>query len=213
MSVSRLDNYKKQAKQLVRWHREGNYSIGGRIRGLARYAMLTDRQALALEFPLHLAQEIIAVEEGYTSWVKLKAAVTNEPTPVRPAALTPRLTRAVPVIFVADVQASAEFFRDTLGFSIDFLHGAPAFYGSVSRDGACLHLKFVHRPVLAVGADDQDAFINAFVEVENVKALYTEYLGTGAPFYQKLTKQAWGGRDFIVRDPDGNAICFAGRPA
>ena len=29
--MSRLDIYKKQAKQLVRWHREGNYSIGGRI--------------------------------------------------------------------------------------------------------------------------------------------------------------------------------------
>jgi len=27
--MSRLDIYKKQAKQLVRWHREGNYSIGG----------------------------------------------------------------------------------------------------------------------------------------------------------------------------------------
>jgi hypothetical protein len=33
--MSRLDIYTKQAKQLVRWHREGNYSIGGRIRGLA----------------------------------------------------------------------------------------------------------------------------------------------------------------------------------
>ena len=56
--MSRLDIYKKQAKQLVRWHREGNYSIGGRIRGLARYRTLTDREALAREFPLREAQEI-----------------------------------------------------------------------------------------------------------------------------------------------------------
>jgi len=48
--MSRLDIYRKQAKQLVRWHREGNYSIGGRIRGLARYQSLTDREALAREF-------------------------------------------------------------------------------------------------------------------------------------------------------------------
>ena len=51
--MSRLDIYKKQAKQFVRWHREGNYSIGGRIRGLAglaRYQSLTDREALAREF-------------------------------------------------------------------------------------------------------------------------------------------------------------------
>jgi hypothetical protein len=83
------------------------------------------------------AQEIIALEAGYASWAALKVAVTNEPTPAKPTSPTPRLTRAVPVIFVVNVEASAEFFRDTLGFSIDFLHGHPAFYGSVSRDGAC----------------------------------------------------------------------------
>ena len=32
--MSRLDAFRKQAKQLVRWHREGNHSIGGRIRAL-----------------------------------------------------------------------------------------------------------------------------------------------------------------------------------
>ena len=211
--MSRLEIYKKQAKQLVRWHREGNYSIGGRIRGLARYRKVTDRQALALAFPLREAQEIIAVEAGYASWAALKVAVANEPAPTRPRSPTLRLTRALPVIFVANVEASAEFFRNTLGFSIDFLHGEPPFYGSVSRDGACVHLKFVHEPVLAVGAQDREGLIAAFIEVENVKALYAEYVTTGAMFDQKLKKQAWGGRDFIVRDPDGNGICFVGPAA
>lgn len=132
---------------------------------------------------------------------------------IRPMSPTPRLRRAVPVIFVTNVETSAKFFRNTLGFSIDFLHGEPPFYGSVSRDGACVHLKFVHEPVLAVGAQDRDGFITAFIEVENVKALYAEYVTAGALFDQKLKKQAWGGRDFIVRDPDGNGICFVGPPA
>jgi catechol 2,3-dioxygenase-like lactoylglutathione lyase family enzyme len=208
--MSRLDIYKKQAKQLVRWHREGNYSIGGRIRGLARYQTLTDRQTLALEFPLREAQEIIALEAGYTNWTALKVAVANEPSRTKPVSPTPRLKRALPVILVANVETAAEFFRNTLGFSIDFLHGEPPFYGSVSRDGACVHLKFVHEPVLAVGAQDRDGLIAAFIEVENVKALYAEYVTAGAMFDQKLKKQAWGGRDFIVRGPDGNGICFVG---
>jgi catechol 2,3-dioxygenase-like lactoylglutathione lyase family enzyme len=208
--MTRLEIYKKQAKQLVRWHREGNHSIGGRIRGLARYKTLTDRQALALTFPLREAQEIIAVEAGHESWAALKAAVANEPTPARRVSSTPRLTRAVPIIFVANVQASAEFFRDTLGFSIDFLHGHPPFYGAVSRDSACVHLKFVNEPVFAIGTHDRDGLIMAFIEVENVKALYAEYLAAGVKLDQKLKKQAWGGRDFIVRDLDGNGICFVG---
>ena len=208
--MSRLEIYKKQAKQLVRWHRDGNYSIGGRIRGLARYKTLTDRQALALAFPLREAQEIVALEAGYPSWPALKVAVGNQPSPANSTSPLPRLTRAVPVIFVAEVKASAEFFRDTLGFSIDFLHGQPPFYGSVSRDAACLHVKFVHEPVVVGGAQDRDGLISAFIEVENVKALYAEYVAAGATFDQKLKKQAWGGRDFIVRDLDGNGICFAG---
>ena len=208
--MSRLDIYRKQAKQLVRWHREGNYSIGGRIRGLARYKALTDREALALEFPLREAQAIIALEAGYASWPALKVAIADGPAETRSTSPALRLARAVPVIFVANVKASATFFTGTLGFSIDFLHGKPPFYGSVSRDGACVHLKFVHEPMLAVGAQDRDGFIVAFIEVENVKALYAEYLAAGAMFDQKLKKQAWGGRDFIVRDPDGNGLCFAG---
>jgi catechol 2,3-dioxygenase-like lactoylglutathione lyase family enzyme len=119
----------------------------------------------------------------------------------------------VPVIFAANVKASAEFFKNTLGFSIDFLHGAPPFYASVSRDGARVHLKFVHEPVLSAGAQDRQGFIAAFIEVENVNALYAEYVTAGAVFDQRLKTQAWGGRDFIVRDPDGNGLCFAGPAA
>jgi hypothetical protein len=48
---------------------------------------------------------------------------------------------------VTNVQTSAAFFRDKLGFVIHFLHGHPPFYGSVSRGAACLHLRFVHEPV------------------------------------------------------------------
>jgi len=211
--MSRLEIYRKQAKQLVRWHREGNHSIGGRIRGLARYQGLTDRQALALAFPLREAQEIIAVEAGHASWAALKAAVADTarlPMPARRLSPAPRLTRAVPILFVANVQASAEFFTNTLGFSIDFLHGRPPFYGSVSRGGACVHLKFVHEPVFSIGTSDREGFIMAFIEVENVKALYATYVTAGVTFAQKLKKEAWGGRDFIVRDPDGNAISFVG---
>lgn len=125
----------------------------------------------------------------------------------------PRLTRSVPVLHVADVQAAAEFFRHTLGFSIDFLRGTPPFYGSVSRDEARVHLKFVHAPVLTVGEHDRDGFISAFIEVESVDALFAEYDAAGVAFGQRLVTQTWGGRDFIVRAPDGNGIAFVGAPA
>jgi catechol 2,3-dioxygenase-like lactoylglutathione lyase family enzyme len=117
---------------------------------------------------------------------------------------------AKPVLFVSNVNASATFYRDTLGFEIDFLHGHPPFYGSVSRGRATLHLKFVHEPVFAAGVAEKEGLIMAFIDAPNVKRLYSEYQAAGAAIVQKLTKQAWGGTDFIIRDPDGNAIAFVG---
>ena len=205
-----LETYKKQAKLLVRWHRDGNYSIGGRIRKLPRYRMITDREALALEFPLSEAQEIIALEAGYANWAELKAAIAKAPARKTEAdSRAPALVGARPVLFVRDVQSSALFYRDRLGFTIDFLHGNPPFYGSVSRDGATLHLKFVHEPVFDAVAAQREGLIMAFVEVEHVKGLYAEYTAAGVEL-GKLTKEAWGGTDFIVRDPDGNSISFVG---
>ena len=55
-----IETYRKQAKLLLRWHRERDYSIGGKVRKLERYQSLTDREVLALTFTLTQAQEIVA---------------------------------------------------------------------------------------------------------------------------------------------------------
>ena len=209
--MSRLDVYRKLAKQLVRWHREGHYSIGGRIRGLPRYRELTDQEALALAFPLAEAQEIVAREAGFESWAELKAHVESAPVAPRARAGTasPTLAKAVPVLFVSDVSRSAAFFRDRLGFAVDFLHGHPAFYGAVSRDRATLHLRFVHEPVIAEELRAKEQLLAAFVVVENVKALFEEYKQAGVPLVGTLHKEAWGGPTFTVQDLDGNLILFS----
>ena len=75
--MSTFESFRRQARQLVRWHREGNYSVGGRIRLLPRYRELTDAAALALRFPLAEAQEVIARENGYESWAALKNAMVG----------------------------------------------------------------------------------------------------------------------------------------
>jgi catechol 2,3-dioxygenase-like lactoylglutathione lyase family enzyme len=209
--MANFENLKKQAKLLVRWHRAGNRSVGGRIRNLPRYRNLTDIEALALKFPLSEAQEIIALEAGFANWAALKAGLSSVPKQAPAVSAGPVLKGAFPVVFVANVQTSAAFFRDSLGFAIDFLHGDPPFYGSVSRGAARLHLRFVHEPVFAPGARErEDGLLSAFVNVDNVKELFAEYKAAGVDFAQPLRKEPWGASTFMVRDPDGNCICFAG---
>jgi catechol 2,3-dioxygenase-like lactoylglutathione lyase family enzyme len=206
-----FDNLRKQAKLLVRWHRGGNYSVGGRIRSLPRYRNLTDVEALALRFALSEAQEIIALESGYESWAALKSGFSTTAEQAQAVPAAPVLKGAMPVVFVSNVQTSAAFFRDKLGFAIDFLHGHPPFYASVSRGAARLHLRFVHEPVITPGVRErEEGLLSAFLDVENIKGLFAEYKAAGVDFVQPLRKEPWGGSAFIVLDPDGNCICFAG---
>jgi uncharacterized glyoxalase superfamily protein PhnB len=203
-----IETYRKQAKLLLRWHRERDYSLGGRVRRLERFQSLTDHEVLALKFTLALAQEIVAVEAGYQRWAELKTATAGAPKTPRASPGKPLLKNVIPILLVRDVRTCAVFFQQKLGFEIDFLHGLPPFYGAVSRDGVCLHMRYVQQPFFAQAAAQEKSLICASVEVSNVQGLFEEFKRRGVEFAQTLTKQAWGGTDFQVRDPDGNVISF-----
>ena len=203
-----FDTYRKHAKLLLRWHRDGNYSVGEKVRRLARFAGLSDRQILDMPFTLVMAQEVIAAEAGFAGWAELKAGTADAEKAPRADPGPPVLASVIPILMVSGVTRAAEYFRDKLGFEIDFLHGAPPFYGAVSRDGVCLHLRFVHAPNFAALAARETDLIQATIEVNNVWTLFEELRGRGADICRPLAKQAWGGTDFHVRDPDGNAISF-----
>jgi catechol 2,3-dioxygenase-like lactoylglutathione lyase family enzyme len=124
------------------------------------------------------------------------------------AGAAPAVGPPTPILFVRDVTASAGFYRDRLGFQVDLLYGSPPYYGSVSRGGACLHLRHVESPNFAELAAREPALIVASITVTGVEALEAELAAAGAEITQRLTPHAWGGTDFHVRDPDGNTFSF-----
>lgn len=205
--MPKIETYRKQAKQLLRWHSERNHSLGGKVRLLERYRSITDADVLGMPFPLSLAQEIVAVEAGFTNWAALKASADGIAAPA-PEPSQARLGNAVPILFVRDVSRAASFYEQKLGFRIDFLHGNPPFYGAVSRDRARLHFRFVRDPNFTELVAREESLIVAMIEVNGVKALFAEFEKRAVDFAQKLVNQAWGGLDFQVRDPDGNRISF-----
>ena len=121
---------------------------------------------------------------------------------------TPRLRIAYPQVFVADIRRAVAYY-ETLGFAAAYVYGEPPFYALITRDAVGLNLRFVHPPVLD---RSEDAVLSANIVVDNVKALFVELLDRGADFAQRLLEQPWGASDLIVRDPDGNLLCFAGPP-
>jgi catechol 2,3-dioxygenase-like lactoylglutathione lyase family enzyme len=123
----------------------------------------------------------------------------------------PVLGPAEPQLFVADFSAACAFYTAKLGFSVAFTYGEPAYYGQVRRDAARLNLRCVSVAVIDQRRRDKEELLSATITLERAEPLFEEYRAAGVPFAQTLQTKPWGARDFILRDPDGNLILFAGR--
>jgi uncharacterized glyoxalase superfamily protein PhnB len=209
-----LENLKKQAKQYLRWHRQRYYPVAAEIRaGLPRFRQLSDAQILEASFKLADAQELVARQMGFDGWQALKSGVDAMPDEPRQTTPRPILNAIEAQLFVANIQSSCDFYANKLGFGVEFIYGDPPFYGQVRRDHARLNLRLVCEPVFVEGIREREHLLSASITVasaDEVKQLFLTYQAAGVRFTQTLKKEPWGTRTFIVMDPDGNLILFAG---
>jgi catechol 2,3-dioxygenase-like lactoylglutathione lyase family enzyme len=217
-----LENLRKQAKQFLRWHRNGYHPVAAEIRAaLPRFRHLSDRQIMDAPFKLGDAQEIVARRLGYENWPALKAGVSAMPisevstTPIseRLQLSKPILSATAAMIYVSDFARARDFYVSKLGFSVEFAYGDPPFYGLVKRDRARLCLRLVCEAVFAGDIREREQLLSADFVVDTaaeIKELFREFQASGVDFFQQLKTEPWGARNFIVRDPDGNLVLFAG---
>jgi catechol 2,3-dioxygenase-like lactoylglutathione lyase family enzyme len=209
-----LENLKKQAKLILRWHRERYYPVAAQIRAvLPRYRQFSDQDILAQSFKLSDAQEMVARQAGFESWQALKSGIDTMPRQANQPQSKAIISGTVAQLFVADIKASCDFFAQKLGFSIVFVYGEPPFYAQVKRDHGCLNLKCMDRPVIDPELRNRESLLSSDMGVnthEEIKQLFLEFQAKGVTFFQTLKKQPWGAKNFIVKDPDGNLLLFAG---
>jgi catechol 2,3-dioxygenase-like lactoylglutathione lyase family enzyme len=125
----------------------------------------------------------------------------------------PILSSTSAQLFVADIKASCDFYAHKLGFAVDFVYGDPPYYGQVTRDHARLALRVVGEPVFIGDIRERAHLLSASLTVDTtdeIKHLFLSYQAAGVRFHQTLKKEPWGARTFVVLDPDGNLILFAG---
>jgi catechol 2,3-dioxygenase-like lactoylglutathione lyase family enzyme len=209
-----LENLRKQAKLVLRWHRDRYYPVAAQIRsGLPRFSRMTDPEILAQTFKLSDAQELVARQHGFENWQALRTGLQNMPHHTEKTSAKAVITAAEPELFVADIKASCDFFSAKLGFEIVFSYGEPPFYGQVKRDGAALNLRCVERPAIDPDLRDREQLLSAALTVatgDEIKQLFLEFQAAGVSFFQTLKREPWGAKNFIIRDIDGNLLLFAG---
>jgi catechol 2,3-dioxygenase-like lactoylglutathione lyase family enzyme len=207
-----LENLRKQAKLYLRWHRQRYFPVASPIRSLLpRYRDQSDQDILASPFKLSDAQDLIARKSGFESWLALTKGLSSMPTASTSSVTRSTLVAAEPQLFVSDMKRSIAFYEEKLGFRLVFASGEPAFYAQVARDGARLNLRRIKGRAFAEDfrAREPDA-LSATLTLDDAKPLFLEFQDAGVTFHQLLRHEPWGARTFIVGDPDGNLILFAG---
>jgi predicted enzyme related to lactoylglutathione lyase len=116
-----------------------------------------------------------------------------------------------PYFIVDDVVATANFYRDKMGFRYERFWGDPPGFCMVHRAGIVVMLSQLSKKGLMRPnrlADPHGESWDAYVWVEDADALYKEFKGNGVKITRDICDQPYGCRDFDIEDYNGYRLCF-----
>ncbi|HEY4234218.1 MAG TPA: VOC family protein [Lacipirellulaceae bacterium] len=120
-----------------------------------------------------------------------------------------KLTRSAPILLVKDIVATANYWRDAVGFSYDRFWGEPPCFCILERDGLQLMLSQVNdaadiRPHWKI----VHQMWNVYFWVDDAKTIYDELVRRGAKIDYGLGIKPHGCLEFGIQDLDGYDIAF-----
>ena len=124
---------------------------------------------------------------------------------------TRNLVSISPFFIVKDLQASIAFYRERLGFQVDFQGPAgDVYYAGVSRDGVGIMLKTILPDVLPCPNHTRHPWArwDAYIYTLDPDSLFDEFRQRDVPFVKELSfidDGLWG---FEITDADGYIIAF-----
>lgn len=121
----------------------------------------------------------------------------------------PRVFKAQSVLMVHDVGKTAVYYRDKLGFRIDFLYGHPPRHAGVSLGnwtGQGVTIQFSKVP--ASQELGVSTYLYLFMDAK-IDLLYEKFLANGVECVSPPESYPWGMREFKIRDLNGHLLVFA----
>jgi catechol 2,3-dioxygenase-like lactoylglutathione lyase family enzyme len=124
------------------------------------------------------------------------------------------LNQIWPCFIVSNVELSAAFYVDKLGFEVRYM--APdegPFFAIVGREQISIMLKAIAPDIKPVPNHTRHewARLDAYIVAADPDALFEEYTAAGVTFHKPLKDDDDGLRGFEVKDGDGYVLFF-GRP-
>ena len=120
-----------------------------------------------------------------------------------------KIIGSAPILLVADVVRSADYYRDKLGFRYERFWGEPPCFCMPHRDGHVVMLSQVDDPRHVVPHYKLVPNMwNIYFWVDDVEAIYAELKQRGATIDYELGMKEYGVKEFGVQDLDGYDIAF-----
>jgi predicted enzyme related to lactoylglutathione lyase len=116
-----------------------------------------------------------------------------------------------PYFVVEDVVATANFYREKLGFCYDRFWNEPPSFCMVYRNGVVIMLAQLEqagatRPNRTV--DPEGEAWDAYIWIDDADGLNAEFKEKGVRITRDICDQPYGCRDFDVEDCNGYRLCF-----
>jgi catechol 2,3-dioxygenase-like lactoylglutathione lyase family enzyme len=122
------------------------------------------------------------------------------------------VTRVGTILAVADVERSAAFYRDRLGFTVEAEYDDPP-YATLELAGTRLSLAEQGHPAedrpgvtMVVPEDPSRLPAMLVLEVDDCRAAYERLRQEGVDFLADPYSPPWGGSRCFARDPDGYLV-------
>ena len=108
-----------------------------------------------------------------------------------------QVTGQAAVLRVKDMATALAYYRDRLGFTVDFTWEEPPQYVCLHLGDAAIHLNAYKPPA---------ASVVVCIFCTGVDALHDALAARGATITRGLSTHPYGMRDFAVTDPDGHEL-------
>jgi uncharacterized glyoxalase superfamily protein PhnB len=110
-----------------------------------------------------------------------------------------QITGHATVLHVKDMATALPYYRDTLGFAVQYTWEEPPRYVCLYLGDAAIHLNSYMPPA---------APVLVCIFCKGVDALHDDLHARGANITREMTTHPYGMRDFVVTDPDGHQLIF-----
>lgn len=129
--------------------------------------------------------------------------------------MTPETARTVtfksiaPSFVVSDVVATAEYYRDVLGFKILGYFSEPTVFAMVGRGGVEIHFGKADAEPQRSNLEFRKISSDAYIWVDDVEALFQELKSSGADIIEGPTQRIYDCVEMEVRDCNGFKLVFS----